>query len=333
MPEKFFRYKMRKAVFLWMILGLLMFFSRAGTWAAEIKKEEKKENKKTEVVETKIDLDQMVVDEDPSGMSPQEVVFNEQKLMQISQALKNAIEENKELMKDKEKIIDDVKQLRGQHEVDASRMNALSQERDEIKRRIEEAVKTNQEQTQKSKELQTSLDQKTQVWEAKVKKLEEQLALQEKLNEDMETMRTPALSEEDAASDLPGGAGGLTMVSKVQQLNQENDQLRSESAKVHYNLGNIFFKQGEYDRAAVEYRQAVQLMPYDPANHYNLAFVSGDFLNDHRTALKHYQQYLFLNPKAKDAAFVKEKILKARMELKAAINSPLEEKTKINDNF
>jgi hypothetical protein len=65
-------------------------------------------------------------------------------------------------------------------------------------------------------------------------------------------------------------------------------------------------------------------MPYDASSHFNLAFVSGEFLNDPKTALAHYQRYLYLNPKAEDAHLVKEKILQAQLQLRTAIESPLE---------
>ncbi len=308
--------------------GLLMFFFVGQGFPAS----EKKEHQKTEVVETKFDLDQMVLPSPApvaSETQKQEVIFDEQKLMQLSNSLKNAIVENKDLMKDKEQFLKEVKQLRGQHEVDANRFNALGQERQDLKHLVEEAFKKNQEQTQKIKELQVSLDQKTQEWEAKLKKLEDELALQEKLSQEIRKTEAPVKLKA-----RPFYEGGVRkMSSRIQELNRENDQLKTESSKIHYNLGNIFFKQGDYKRAAQEYRQALKWMPYDPANHYNLAFVSGEFLNDQKAALLHYQQYLFLNPNAKDASFVKEKILKARMDLKSAIDSPLNEKSKINDDF
>jgi tetratricopeptide (TPR) repeat protein len=89
-------------------------------------------------------------------------------------------------------------------------------------------------------------------------------------------------------------------------------------------MGNIYFERGEYQRAVVEYYQAVDLTPNDPDTHYNLAFVSGEYLGDQETALKHYQWYLYLKPNAPDMARVKEKILQAKFSLRSKVDSPLD---------
>src|SRR5690349_23486757 len=44
----------------------------------------------------------------------------------------------------------------------------------------------------------------------------------------------------------------------------EDQQFKEELGKAHYNMGNIYFDRGEYQRAIVEYYQAVDLMPNDP---------------------------------------------------------------------
>jgi hypothetical protein len=66
------------------------------------------------------------------------------------------------------------------------------------------------------------------------------------------------------------------------------------------------------------------LAPNDPDTHYNLAFVSGEYLGDQETALKHYQLYLYLKPDATDRPLVKEKILQAKFSLRSKIDSPLD---------
>lgn len=116
------------------------------------------------------------------------------------------------------------------------------------------------------------------------------------------------------------------LLSKIDAFSEKDDRLRLDSAKAHYNMGNIYYYKGEYEIASREYFQAVVLMPDDPDSHYNLAYVSGEHLNDFQTALKHYKMYLYLNPKARDVALVKEKIIEAKLTLRSYVNSPLENK-------
>ena len=92
-------------------------------------------------------------------------------------------------------------------------------------------------------------------------------------------------------------------------------------------MGNIYFEKGEYEIAAREYYQAVTLMPNDPDAHYNLAFVSSEYLDDQKTALEHYKTYLYLKPDAKDKDAINEKIVHAQLILNSKIDSPLD-KTK-----
>ncbi len=116
----------------------------------------------------------------------------------------------------------------------------------------------------------------------------------------------------------------LDLLSGIDTYNINDERLRADAAKAHYNMGNIYFQKGYYEIAAREYYQAATLMPNDPDTHFNLAFVSGEYLRDFKTALKHYKMYLYLNPDAKDRAFVNEKIMHAQLEIRGTLDSILE---------
>ena len=116
----------------------------------------------------------------------------------------------------------------------------------------------------------------------------------------------------------------LDLLSNIDTYNINDERLRMDAAKAHYNMGNIYFQKGYYEIAAREYYQAVTLMPNDPDTHFNLAFVSSEYLRDFKTALKHYKMYLYLNPDAKDRAFVNEKIMHAQLEIRGTLDSILE---------
>jgi len=115
----------------------------------------------------------------------------------------------------------------------------------------------------------------------------------------------------------------LDLLSNIDAYNVNDERLRLDSAKAHYNMGNIYYHKGEYELSVREYYQAVILMPNDPDSHYNLAFVSGEHLNDYKTALKHYQMYLYLKPHAEDKYLVRRKIKVAKVSLRSIIDSPL----------
>ena len=170
------------------VSGLIVFCGTLSGFSAE--------TQDTENLETKADHDPLAFEEEAStpgtSFENQEVFFDEQKLIQLSQTLKNLIEENEELLKDKGKLLEDLKQVKGQHEADTDRLNALTAQRDQLKTRMEELTQMGQIPNQKLKDLQLMYDQKNLEWETKIKKLEDRLSVQEKLNEDLENMRAPA---------------------------------------------------------------------------------------------------------------------------------------------
>ena len=122
----------------------------------------------------------------------------------------------------------------------------------------------------------------------------------------------------------------LDLLSRIDAFKEENPNVKLDAAKAHYNMGNIYFEKGEYEIAAREYYQAVTLMPDDPDAHFNLAFVSGEYLNDQETALKHYQMYIYLKPDAEDKNLINEKILQSRLFLDAKVDSKLDTLDKQN---
>ncbi|MBP9853992.1 MAG: tetratricopeptide repeat protein [Candidatus Omnitrophica bacterium] len=115
------------------------------------------------------------------------------------------------------------------------------------------------------------------------------------------------------------------LITNIDLYNVNDKKLTEDAAKAHYNMGNIYFEKGLYEIAVRQYFQAVSLMPDDPDAHFNLAFVSGEYLEDFKTALKHYKLYLYLNPDASDKKFVNEKIVQAQLALRSSVNSVLEE--------
>jgi len=135
-----------------------------------------------------------------------------------------------------------------------------------------------------------------------------------------------AISQEESGSNaISRESKTLELLSRIDAFSEQDPKIREDAARAHYNMGNIYYQKGKYEIASREYYQAVALMPDDPDAHYNLAYVSGEHLNDFKTALKHYQMYLYLRPDAKDAHLVRNKINEAALAIRSIVDSPLEE--------
>ena len=206
-----------------------------------------------------------------------------------------------------------------------SSANEAQAEREDFVKEIRRVENLNKKYTQEIQDIRSLLSDKDADYQKRMQDLADKLAAQQDENSKKEVAQ-----EQSQQTTQELEAKTNEMLSKSGDMDPQDQNFRAELAKAHYNMGNIYFERGEYQRAVVEYYQAVDLMPNDPDTHYNLAFVSGEYLGDQETALKHYQWYLYLKPDAADAAGIKEKIVEAKFALRSKIDSTLD---KSDGNF
>jgi len=82
-----------------------------------------------------------------------------------------------------------------------------------------------------------------------------------------------------------------------------------EAGKLHYNVGNFYFRNKSYQEAVEEYKKALLYQPKDADIHYNLAVVSDEYLGDRKTSLTHYKRYLSLIPPGDESRRIEQRIL------------------------
>ncbi len=328
-------HKRNTLLFLPFFISLSCFVVVAGVRAQELE------------VRTQVILpDQVEVNgEEPiSNISASDLSVSEQQMIKINATLKNVIEENKKLLDEKNAIDSELKGLRGQNEIRSGRLNAVTRQRDELERRLQQAEDGQKAYQAQLDELKTTLQAKEKEFDSKIKAIEEQQAKEQEEQERAMQTVLPRFSDKQAAaeskkkwqelkqkaqetlSNVESSTQNVT--AQISTISQENKKLKEDSAKLHYNLANTFFEQGKYKKAVAEYQKVVALLPNDAAAHYNLAFVSGEFLDDYPLALEHYRQYLHINPQAEDAYYVKEKILEAELRVKTHIDSSLDKDVK-----
>jgi tetratricopeptide (TPR) repeat protein len=216
----------------------------------------------------------------------------------------------------------EVERLKNEKEYEAKRVEEMRQEREELVKEIRRSENQNAKQTKEIEELKNKLGEQQESVEARMKKMESDLkdaqeTKQKKAEPEVETS-LPLVNPEDVEKQAN------EIFQKGGDLDPEDAKFKEELARAHYNMGNVYFERGEYQRSVVEYYQAVDLMPYDADAHYNLAYVSGEFIGDQETALKHYQWYLYLKPNAKDRKLVEEKIVGAKLVGRSHVQSRLD---------
>ncbi len=196
-------------------------------------------------------------------------------------------------------------------------LDQMRTEREQFVKEIRRVENLNKKYSQEIQDVKETMGKQQEEFNQRVNQLEEKMVKRQSAPKKEKNKTSGAITaqmEQQTYDILSRGA----------QLNPNDENFREELAGAHYNMGNIFFERGEYQRAIVEYFQAVDLSPYDADTHYNLAFVSSEYLKDQETALKHYQWYIYLKPDADDIDLVREKMIAAKLSIRARIDSPLD---------
>jgi len=216
----------------------------------------------------------------------------------------------------------EIERFKNEKEYEVKRVESMRQEREELIKEIRRSENQNAKQTKEIEELKAMLAEQQQTIEARMKKMESDFKdVQETKQKEMEPEvenALPLINPEEVEKQAN------EIFQKGGDLDPEDAKFKEELARAHYNMGNVYYERGEYQRCVVEYYQAVDLMPYDADAHYNLAFVSGEYIGDQETALKHYQWYLYLKPNTQDRKFVEEKIIAAKLVVRSRIDSRLD---------
>ena len=240
---------------------------------------------------------------------PQGLVVKE---ISLQESYRKLLEENKQLKEDKESLQEEVRKLTARINLYVSRINVLSNQVDSLNLQLE-SIKTKSEG--KVKELEKQVNN----LQSAIKDLER--LIKEEKGEDVYDCRLKKIEREfiSLSSRLQDYFTKLATVKKLaKRVIIENQKLKEEGGKVHYNLGNFLFRQGEYTKAAYEYESALKLLPGDPDIYYNLAIIYDYYLKDAQKAAHYYQEYLRKMPQGEDSALIKERIianqLKSRVE-------------------
>lgn len=94
---------------------------------------------------------------------------------------------------------------------------------------------------------------------------------------------------------------------------KEESAVVVEAGKLHYNVGNFYFRNREYGAAVEEYKKAIMYQPKDADAHYNLAIVNDEYLGNRTDALQHYKRFLAIAAEDPKAVKVEQRILDLEM--------------------
>lgn len=111
---------------------------------------------------------------------------------------------------------------------------------------------------------------------------------------------------------------------RLSDVNVENQILKEEASSLHYQMGNIKFKQKQYQEAAEHYKKALAWNPGNAWVCHNLGIIYDFYLKDRETALLYYEKYLEYKPVNENAQKIRQRVLDITMLKKVQPNPPLQ---------
>lgn len=286
-------------------------------------------------------------------------VLSEEEILRINESLRRAIQQSRRLKEEKERLDQELRSLRGEQRLEQRRFQLMEMQVKDYQATVDRSVRMKAEFDRTVEDLQLKIQMREQALLARIEELQKEVdsraALDSAAAEKKDALAGDAAGE-GPVMDQGSGSGlallgsdvnesavlkkdgsvivaqqaGMDVIALLNDLDTMRQEIRDDEAKIYYNMGNIFFHQGKYDEAVAEYRKALDLSPTDASAHFNLAYISGEFLHDYPMALEHYQQYLFLSPAAEDAQLVQEKILEVQLYLRADVNRDIDDDVRAN---
>jgi len=252
-----------------------------------------------------VDRDNLITQAQQAFKDKDQAVASQDVLKRI---LKKTVEENRALVSRLTPLETEFENLRRDSD-------KLANERDLLQQRLEEA-----ERRSRKKELHAELDtqrKKNRELAKAVQEAQQQIREFERKQNALHTKSAQLQIRLDTLQDkytkLLSENTTLRQQAKktptdVTKLAQQHQRLIKETADMHYNLGVLFTRSKQYDRAAVEFRKVIELKPEDAGAYYNLGIIYAEHLPNRDKAMEHFRRYLQLSPRARDASWVKQYI-------------------------
>jgi len=222
-------------------------------------------------------------------------------LRTLEDSFKKTSEENKKLKKENDSVAKENEQLKSKMTQLEDEMKKLSQQGKDAERSAKELNVKTEMYTKRINQLSSDLEE----MKTNEKKIKEE---NEKLNDMVGKLKSGKPQDEYVEKMKKIGEKAENSQKAMQEVAAEYEQLKNETGKVHYNLGNLYFKNGEYQKAVQEYEMAVKLIPKDPDVYYNLALTYDYYVKDPAKAYKCYETYITLQPKTEFFDFIKKRM-------------------------
>ena len=260
----------------------------------------------------------------PPAATPEKPGQNVEKLLAT---LNETLTENRNLREEMTSLQDAIQKISLENNILRSQISKMQRQVDqnaaekektgtELEQQVGGLKKTAEKLEKEKKEFQ---DSKTAA-EEKLKTMEDENAklhrlLDTSILESEKTEYLRLIHESQGASEHA--------VEEMSKAKLESEQARSELASLYFLLGNMLFEAKNYEKAIAQYQRALALNPGNSWAHHNLGVIYDFYLNDHKSALSHYEKYLQLKPIQEEAHKIRERIIDLQMLKELTPRDPL----------
>lgn len=238
-------------------------------------------------------------------------------------AVNESLGENRDLRKNMIAVQDSFERLTIENNVLKSRLRNLerrAEDRDNEKKEIQKEIDEKQKmmaalREQNDAKVMQLVEQAKKLNEsgAEIKKLENKLGeaiLESERDEYNRRIQNLKTESEHAVQELA-------------QAKYLQTEFQEELGQSYYRMGNMLFEQRLFGKAVEHYQKALQYNPQLSYAHHNLGVIYDYYLNNNPEALKHYKQFLNMDPEDTNVDKIHERMLELELAKNIVPQNPL----------
>jgi tetratricopeptide (TPR) repeat protein len=230
----------------------------------------------------------------------------------------NFLRENTELKKEKDRMAEEISKLQNQNSGLLGRNRDLENRMQSLSVRLEETEKLLEEERKNpgkdpGKDLEI-LRSELEFERTKYEYIERKLSKEDYVRR-YNDARKQLEGTRRALSDMTkeSSQDSANMEKTMMEIVKENEHIKLNMGKAHFNLGTLFFKAGDYEKAAYEYEQAAKVMPNDPETCYNLAIIYDFYVDEPEKSKNYYERYFRAEPDPGRKKQLKERMAEKKL--------------------
>jgi tetratricopeptide (TPR) repeat protein len=246
----------------------------------------------------------------------------------VLNTLNDTLEENRKLKKQLTDTQEEIKKVGAESNAMRGQLRVFEKDRERKTGKQEEEVSKLAEQLKQSQSEVGALNGKLKAIEEKLEETAKEKAALAGETEKMQAMLKGSVMQEESEelrkllSEVQKSSNDL--LKKTMETDRDKERLRQEASTLNFQMGNVAFRNRDFETALVYYQKTLQLNPADSNAHHNLGIIFDYYIPDPDRAIHHYRCFLNLAPVDDAANQIRERVLELRLRKSIIPAEPLQ---------